>query len=722
MKMLCRTLPSHRAATGARGQIMILFALMIVVILGLAGLAVDVTHARTTAEQVQQAADAAALAGVVYLPEAANSTVAEDTARSTAAANRFGNSSTTSVTVTAYGSLRRLRVSISTKVTTPFLNVIGRGSVTITRSATAAYSDPVDMGSNDHVIGVASYPTNAFNDAGAVTGVYPQGFYLQLKGPYGGLEHGDAFTPYFDTTESGTGEHQMPVPDSSLKNCTSSTTNCIVDPCTAAAAVGGTTPSYDNVCTLDVSGSTTANTTLVPNPYNNEENAGSGQNGYSYIFTLPPQMTHSVLLKALDPLDTCDLDTNHTLSPALYGPDDYKLASKQASTMNLSINPPSSGSGVLTTQLTNNATNADTSSQWQFFVPGSTVPVQPSSGTVYNVVNVYSHLYLTDPGGSVVVPRQLDQETLSASPTTQQWKLQAVGGDAGHYYLVNQASGKYLDNMGSTTSGAAVDQNTLVTPTSPSSQRWSLTLLTNTYSYAGVAANYDNTGGAFGDTTGWTANTGGDSNYAKIYAVIGGQSPTGLQSADPGAFVQQGSTNLDACDNMYNTSYHPTPLTFTVHDPSIRMADNTAVVQAGATDTGGGGSVTVGVNPIITGAEFQADLAVPNCTGSCVVLAHHANMWLTLAKAINPGPVPIYIRVTVDSPVNGEYWANGTAADFYSCTGSPPCADHPYDAYGQIDSTTFGTGGNVFGLGLCDIGSDSIHVGTVPPSLLIVQA
>ena len=50
------------------GQIIAIFALMLVVLLGLVGIAVDVTYAWREELRVQRAADAAALAGVVYLP------------------------------------------------------------------------------------------------------------------------------------------------------------------------------------------------------------------------------------------------------------------------------------------------------------------------------------------------------------------------------------------------------------------------------------------------------------------------------------------------------------------------------------------------------------------------------------------------------------------------------------------------------------------------------
>ncbi|HVC82864.1 MAG TPA: Tad domain-containing protein, partial [Chloroflexota bacterium] len=61
------TSSQERANRANRGQIVTIFALMILVIAGFAGMAIDLARARAVAEDAQRAADAGALAGVVYL-------------------------------------------------------------------------------------------------------------------------------------------------------------------------------------------------------------------------------------------------------------------------------------------------------------------------------------------------------------------------------------------------------------------------------------------------------------------------------------------------------------------------------------------------------------------------------------------------------------------------------------------------------------------------------
>ncbi len=51
-----------------RGQVLVIVAVMIVVLLGFTGLVTDVAWYEVNLMRIQRAADAAALAGVVYLP------------------------------------------------------------------------------------------------------------------------------------------------------------------------------------------------------------------------------------------------------------------------------------------------------------------------------------------------------------------------------------------------------------------------------------------------------------------------------------------------------------------------------------------------------------------------------------------------------------------------------------------------------------------------------
>jgi len=72
---------SAQAALKQAGQIVVIFALMLTALIGLVGIAIDTTYAWRESLRVQRAADAAALAGVVYMPGD------QDTAFSTATDN-----------------------------------------------------------------------------------------------------------------------------------------------------------------------------------------------------------------------------------------------------------------------------------------------------------------------------------------------------------------------------------------------------------------------------------------------------------------------------------------------------------------------------------------------------------------------------------------------------------------------------------------------------------
>lgn len=333
-----------------RGQIVPLFALMLAVLMGMAGLAIDVAHARSVAEDAQRAADAAALAGVVYLPGSTSN--AETQAAALATANGFTDDGgkTTSIGYEPNTLNRELKVTITQKVKTSFLNVLGFGSITVVRSATATYNDPILMGAPDHMLGFAPYPTNAFAPTYPNTGTtqYPQGFWLEVRGPYTGFEHGDAFSPYFVTNgdklmTSPSGHAPDNLVDQPNQQCSpygnpaygSDPQKGVPAQCFYAYPTATPIPSSTPIFTptqghagfhwppytpsatatkqptpTTIPSATPQPTqayTMMQNPYYNAQNGGAtaGQYGYNYIFTIPPS-NKTVLLKVLDPYDECD--------------------------------------------------------------------------------------------------------------------------------------------------------------------------------------------------------------------------------------------------------------------------------------------------------------------------------------------------------------------------------------------------------------------------------
>lgn len=145
------------------GYILAMMGLLIVPLLLMVGLSVDVGMWYNRASDVQKAADAAALAGVVWLPEI---DVAQDEARAVAARNGFdfeerGDDGELLYEVTAEeAAARRLRVTVTDrKVESFFWANLGGRSIEVTRQATAQYVLPVPMGSPRNFFGTGQLNT-----------------------------------------------------------------------------------------------------------------------------------------------------------------------------------------------------------------------------------------------------------------------------------------------------------------------------------------------------------------------------------------------------------------------------------------------------------------------------------------------------------------------------------------------------------------------------------
>jgi hypothetical protein len=134
------------------GQIIAIFALMLTALIGLVGIAIDVTFAWREELRVQRAADAAALAGVVYLPGNVSGGVTASTQEATK--NGFTTDGATVVDATPDANPRQMDVTITTPVPTFFVRIFGVNSFTVSRTAKAVYILPVPMGSPENYYGV----------------------------------------------------------------------------------------------------------------------------------------------------------------------------------------------------------------------------------------------------------------------------------------------------------------------------------------------------------------------------------------------------------------------------------------------------------------------------------------------------------------------------------------------------------------------------------------
>jgi Flp pilus assembly protein TadG len=140
--MLSKFIQRLRASRGEEGQAMVMAALSMVVILGFAAFAVDVGHLTVQKSDLQNAADAAALAGVADMPSSANAVA---TALNYAKINGMAvtaNNVTLNgekVTATAIGT-KQLKVECSREVEYYFAGVLGFTSKVVTAVAVAEKS------------------------------------------------------------------------------------------------------------------------------------------------------------------------------------------------------------------------------------------------------------------------------------------------------------------------------------------------------------------------------------------------------------------------------------------------------------------------------------------------------------------------------------------------------------------------------------------------------
>ena len=143
----------------ARGQALVLFAMSIVVLLLLVGLSIDGLRVYIAYGQAQRAAEAAALAGVIYLPQYPTSATpapdgkdATDRALQIAAANGFPNASDVTVTPIS-GTVPELQVTIHVLVALSLIALVNPSPTSVLPSATAEILPPLTLGDTTNSFG-----------------------------------------------------------------------------------------------------------------------------------------------------------------------------------------------------------------------------------------------------------------------------------------------------------------------------------------------------------------------------------------------------------------------------------------------------------------------------------------------------------------------------------------------------------------------------------------
>ncbi|HYN48433.1 MAG TPA: pilus assembly protein TadG-related protein [Candidatus Nanopelagicales bacterium] len=217
-----------RRRLGVRGQVLVLFVFALGALFAILALVIDVGNIWNNSLHVQQAAEAAAMAGVPYMP----GDFATASAKSNAEAQRNGFSSAGGATITPAINLesnRRLDVTISRPYGTYFLRLLGMNTVRVSRTATAEYTLPVPMGSplstygdNSGFFWAAAEAQGTNRSAGDAYGTYynpnptlnnqydARGYQYAIEVPPGaGATNVDLYDPTFCAVDDqkGTGDH-----------------------------------------------------------------------------------------------------------------------------------------------------------------------------------------------------------------------------------------------------------------------------------------------------------------------------------------------------------------------------------------------------------------------------------------------------------------------------------------------------------------------------------
>jgi Flp pilus assembly protein TadG len=189
-------------AADDRGQAIVLVALMLTSLFGFVGLVVDVGWFQLNLVRVQRAADAAALAGSVYLP--ANVPGAQTAAAAAATQNGYTDNGTTVrvVPVQDATNTNLLNVTITSTVRTWFMRLFGVNQITASRNARAEFILPVPMGSPQNYYGIARLCDNSacttVNAAGAGGPLASQGFWGAEITKGGNRSNGDLFSTFYN--------------------------------------------------------------------------------------------------------------------------------------------------------------------------------------------------------------------------------------------------------------------------------------------------------------------------------------------------------------------------------------------------------------------------------------------------------------------------------------------------------------------------------------------
>ncbi len=226
--------PSQPAATASPsrvrqvGQVLVMFVFGLGALFAILAMVIDVGNIWSNSLHVQQAAEAAAMAGVPSMP--GDFPTAQTKAIAEAARNGFSSAGGATVTPAInVESNRRLDVTVTRTYGTYFMRILGINTVTISRTATAEYTLPVPMGSplstygdNSGNFWAAAMSQGANRGYGDAYGTYYnpnptlnnqydyRGYQYAIDVPVGaGATNVDLYDPAFCAVDDnkGTGDH-----------------------------------------------------------------------------------------------------------------------------------------------------------------------------------------------------------------------------------------------------------------------------------------------------------------------------------------------------------------------------------------------------------------------------------------------------------------------------------------------------------------------------------
>jgi len=192
---LTRSLKRRCSQDHEGGFVAVFISLLLVVMLIFAAFTVDFGSWYTRSAELKRAADAAALAGVVWMPEFDQ---AQDAAIAAAKANGFENNvNNIKVQVDDVpGNNRQLRVTIRDTKAKQFFSRLVTGGQSIGRSSLAEYVLPVPLGSPKNIIGSGDLLSRTDRE----------NFWAAVSGYCSGHESGDKkLSKYESYSNSGTG-------------------------------------------------------------------------------------------------------------------------------------------------------------------------------------------------------------------------------------------------------------------------------------------------------------------------------------------------------------------------------------------------------------------------------------------------------------------------------------------------------------------------------------